>query len=46
MLEPIDPLQRTGKKEASSPTAEKKALVIGVSEYDHEDIQKLEFCKK
>jgi hypothetical protein len=38
--EPLQP-----EKKASSPTAEKKALVIGVSEYDHEDIQKLDFCK-
>jgi len=33
------------EKKVSIPTAEKKALVIGVSEYDNDDIQKLEFCR-
>ena len=28
-----------------SENGEKKALIIGVSEYDHEEIQELEFCK-
>jgi hypothetical protein len=33
------------EKKVSIPTTERKALVIGVSEYDNDDIQKLEFCR-